>query len=259
MKRTLILLYGLCAYLLFFGVFLYAIGFVGNIGVPKGIDTGEAGPLATAILINSLMLGAFAVQHTIMARKGFKKWVIRYIPASVERSSFVLVASAILAVTFWQWQPMPGTVWNVEGEMARAVLHGGYFFGWFLVLFASFLINHFDLFGLRQVWMEWRKQAYRPLIFRTTVLYKLVRHPLLLGFLIAFWSAPTMTEGRLLFAVLTTAYILVGIQFEERDLAATHGEVYKRYQREVPMLIPHRRPANLEADEPALSHQSQSA
>ncbi|HWQ52299.1 MAG TPA: isoprenylcysteine carboxylmethyltransferase family protein [Bryobacteraceae bacterium] len=242
MKKTMVLAYGIFAYAVFFVTFLYAMGFVANMAVPKSIDSGETGPVLAAVLINSLLLGSFAVQHTIMARRSFKKWVTRYIPAAVERSTFVLVASAILAITFWQWRPMTGIVWRVEGEEARLVLNVIYWFGWFLVLFSSFLINHFDLFGLRQVYLEFRNRPVQPLVFRMTGLYKLVRHPLLLGFLIAFWSAPVMTEGRLLFATLTTAYILVGIRFEERDLEHTHGEVYREYQRNVPMLIPYRKP-----------------
>ncbi len=242
MKRATILAYGVFAYLLFFAVILYAMGFVGNVLVPKSIDSGEAASPIFAVMLNSLMLGTFAVQHTVMARKGFKQWITGHIPAAVERSTFVLLASAILAVTFWQWQPLPGVVWEVKNPIGATVLTAGHWFGWFLVFFATFLINHFDLFGLRQVWLAWRKQEYRPLLFRRTALYKLVRHPLLLGFLVAFWSAPVMTQGRLLFAALTTAYILVGIQFEERDLAATHGEEYRHYQQDVPMLIPYRAP-----------------
>jgi protein-S-isoprenylcysteine O-methyltransferase Ste14 len=237
----LIFAYGLAAYLLFFVAILWAMGFVGNVLVPRSIDSAiPASSMAMAILINSAMLGAFAVQHTIMARKPFKRWITQFIPAAVERSTFVLVASGILLVTFWQWRTMPGVVWQVDNPVAATVLQCLYWFGWFMVFFSSFLINHFDLFGLRQVTMALRNQPYKPVTFRTTILYKFVRHPLLLGFLIAFWAAPVMTEGRLLFAMLTTCYILIGIQFEERDLAAEHGEVYRRYRRDVPMLIPHK-------------------
>jgi methanethiol S-methyltransferase len=240
MKRIFVLAYGIFAYALFFVAILYSMGFVANVAVPKSIDSGETGAVLPAVLINSLLLGAFAIQHTIMARRSFKKWITRYIPQSAERSTFVLVASALLLFAFWQWRPMTGIVWQVESEAAALALHAGYWFGWFLVFFATFLINHFDLFGLRQVYLQFRNQPYTPLVFRMTGLYKLVRHPLLLGFLVAFWSAPVMTEGRLLFAVLTTGYILMGIQFEERDLVHAHGEAYRRYQRNVPMLIPHR-------------------
>ena len=241
MKRIAIFAYGVFSYLLFFAAILWAMGFVGNVVAPRTIDSGPAStPLAEAILINSAMLGAFAIQHTIMARKSFKRWITQFIPAAAERSTFVLVASAILLITFWQWRAMPGTVWEVKNPAVVIALQCAYWFGWFMVFFSSFLINHFDLFGLRQATMALRRQEYRPIQFRTTILYKFVRHPLLLGFLIAFWSAPVMSEGRLLFAILTTAYILVGIQFEERDLAAEHGDVYRQYQRSVPMLMPHK-------------------
>lgn len=242
MKKTMVLAYGVFAYVVFFVTILYAMGFVANVVVPKSIDSGETGPVLAAVLINSLLLGSFAVQHTIMARRSFKRWITRYIPAPIERSTFVLAASAILLITFWQWRPMTGIVWQVEGEAAQFTLNAVHWFGWFLVFFSTFLINHFDLFGLRQVYLEFRNRPFQPLAFRMTGLYKLIRHPLLLGFLIAFWSAPVMTEGRLLFAALTSAYILVGIQFEERDLAHTHGEAYREYQRKVPMLIPYRKP-----------------
>jgi protein-S-isoprenylcysteine O-methyltransferase Ste14 len=239
MKRVMIFTYGAIAYVVFFVTILYAIGFVGNFIVPKSIDTGQPGPAMIALLVNSALLGVFAIQHTIMARKPFKRWLTQLMPASAERSTFVLVASILLLVAFYFWIPMPDIVWQVDNEAGRMFLTGTYFLGWFLVFFATFLINHFDLFGLRQVYLELRKQPYRPLVFRTASLYKFVRHPLLLGFLIAFWSAPVMTQGRLLFAVLTTAYIFVGIQFEERDLVKEHGEAYRRYQREVPMVIPY--------------------
>lgn len=244
MKRILIFGYGLIAYLTFFVTILYAIGFVGNFAVPKSIDTGEPGSTIVAVLVNAGLLGAFAIQHTIMARKPFKQWLTQFMPASVERSTFVLVASVILLVTFYFWIPIPEIVWQVDSEAGQMILTATYFLGWFLVFFASFLINHFDLFGLRQVYIELKKQPYRPLVFRTASLYKFVRHPLLLGFLIAFWSAPVMTQGRLLFAILTTAYIFVGIQFEERDLAREHGEAYRRYQHDVPMIIPYRAPTD---------------
>lgn len=244
-KRTMIFGYGVVSYLVFFAAILYAMGFVANVVVPKGINDGEAGNRAVAIAINCGMLGLFAIQHTIMARKPFKRWITQYIPHAVERSSFVLVASLILLAAFWLWRPMPGVVWEVPCTTGRMFFDAISWAGWGLVFLSSFLINHFDLFGLRQVWLELRKQAYRPLVFRQTALYKLVRHPLLLGFLIAFWSAGVMTEGRLLFAVMTTAYILIGIQFEERDLADAHGEQYRQYQQTVPMLIPYKKPAGM--------------
>jgi protein-S-isoprenylcysteine O-methyltransferase Ste14 len=238
MQRLLIFVFGLVAYAVFFATICYAIGFVGNYAVPKGIDHGVTSSSILALLLNSTMLGVFAVQHTIMARRGFKQWIAQYIPQAIERSTFVLVASLILAATFWLWIPIPGVVWSIDQPAIVAGLTMSYFFGWFLVFFASFLINHFDLFGLRQSYLAWRNVEYRPVVFRKTFLYNLVRHPLLLGFLVAFWSAPVMTEGRLLFALLTTAYIFVGIRFEERDLVHEHGEQYLKYQREVPMLVP---------------------
>lgn len=254
MKRFLIFVYGAASYLTFFVTILYAIGFVGNFVVPKSIDTGEPGSLVRAILINSALLGAFAIQHTIMARKPFKRWIVQFIPAAAERSTYVLIASLILLATFYAWQPMPDIVWQASGEMAQLLLTSIYFLGWFLVFFATFLINHFDLFGLRQVYLELRDRRYRPLVFRTAGLYKFVRHPLLLGFLIAFWSAPVMTQGRLLFALLTTAYIFIGIQFEERDLEGEHGSAYRAYQQEVPMLIPVRLPSAASSRKESVRH-----
>jgi methanethiol S-methyltransferase len=240
--RTMVMTYGVAAYLMFFVAVLWAMGFVANVFVPKSIDSGVPGDPLMAMLVNSLLLGAFAIQHTVMARRGFKQWITRYIPEAAERSTFVMVASAILLATLYYWQPMPNVVWAVESRAAEVTINHFYWFGWCMVFFSSFLINHFDLFGLRQAYMMWSRKEYRPLVFRTTLLYRFVRHPLLLGFVIAFWSAPVMTEGRLLFAVLTTLYILVGIQFEERDLARAHGEVYRQYQKEVPMLIPYKLP-----------------
>ncbi|MDX2152913.1 MAG: hypothetical protein SFV54_19380 [Bryobacteraceae bacterium] len=240
MKRILIFGYGVAAYLLFFATFLWAMAFVGNVAAPKTIDSGAPGDKLTAILVNASLLGLFAIQHTVMARRGFKTWIKSVLPAAIERSTFVFVASAILFGTFWFWEPMPDAVWAIESPVAAAAVSGLYWLGWAVVLLASFLINHFDLFGLRQVTLALKNQSYKPLPFRMTFLYRFVRHPLLLGFVIAFWSAPVMSEGRLLFAILSTAYILVGIQFEERDLAREHGETYRRYQRQVPMLLPYK-------------------
>jgi protein-S-isoprenylcysteine O-methyltransferase Ste14 len=240
-KRVAVFVYGVFAYALFFVTILWAMGFVSNVAVPKSIDSGPVSTsIVTAILFNSVMLALFAISHTIMARRGFKRWITRHIPKAAERSTFVLVASAILLATFAYWQPMPNVVWAVEDAALSAILQGVYWFGWFMVFFSSFLINHFDLFGLRQVTLALRDEPYRPLPFRMTLLYRFVRHPLLLGFVLAFWSAPVMSEGRLLFAVLATGYILVGIQFEERDLAREHGAKYRAYQRAVPMLIPYK-------------------
>ncbi len=240
MKRISIFLFGVISYAAFFLTFCYAMGFVGAVLVPKHINSGSPGPLGEAILINSLMLSAFVVQHTIMARPAFKAWFTRFVPKPMERSIFVLAASAILAFTFWQWRPIPAVVWQVENPLMAFVLSAFSWMGWGMVLMSSFLINHFDLFGLRQVWLQLVKRSYTTSAFRLTSLYRFVRHPLMLGFLIAFWATPVMTVGHLLFAVLTTGYILMGIQFEERDLVREHGDAYRRYRENVPMLLPYK-------------------
>ena len=240
MKRISIFVFGVLSYVAFFLTFCYAMGFVGRVLVPKDINTGAAGGFWEAVLVNSLMLSVFVVQHTIMARPAFKRWFTQFVPKPMERSIFVLLASGILAVTFWQWRPLPEVVWQAEGPMAVYLLSGLSWMGWGMVLLSSFLINHFDLFGLRQVWLQLVNKSYTTSAFRLTGLYRFVRHPLMLGFLIAFWSTPVMTQGHLLFAVLTTGYILMGIQFEERDLVNEHGESYRRYREAVPMLIPYK-------------------
>ena len=231
-------LYGAAAYVFFLATFVYAILFVGNILVPKTIDSGTPGPLIESLVINVVLLGVFAVQHSVMARQGFKRVWTRIVPEPVERSTFVVFATAALALLLWQWRPMPEVVWQVENPIAIAAIHGLFWLGWAILLFSTFLLNHFELFGLRQVFarlMGWRTPSPQ---FRTPLLYKHVRHPLYLGFVIAFWAAPTMSVGHLLFSIATTGYILIGIFFEERDLINLFGDQYRRYRAQVSMLIP---------------------
>ncbi len=238
MSRVMMFAYGLVCYLLFLGTFLYAIGFVGGFVVPKSIDSDAAGPLGPAMLVNVLLLGLFAVQHSIMARPTFKNWWTRYIPRPIERSTFVLATGVVLGVLFWQWRPMSGVVWRVDAPAAAVPLRLLFFFGWGLVLYSSFLIDHFDLFGLRQVYLHLRGRQSNARGFCTPPLYRLVRNPLMLGFIIAFWATPVMTAGHLLFAVGTTAYIFVGVTLEERNLLGALGEDYRRYRSRTPMILP---------------------
>ena len=237
-RRILVVGYGLLAYVTFLGVFVYTIGFLANAVVPRGIDEGPAGPVGVALLVNAALLGAFAVQHTVMARPGFKRWWTRYVPASIERSTFVLAASLVLVAVVGLWRPMPETVWVAETEWLRGLLWSVYLLGWTTVVGSTFMIDHFDLFGLRQVAARALERAHREPSFRTTLLYRLVRHPIMVGFLIAFWATPDMSQGRLLFAVLGTGYILVGVRLEERDLRRHLGEVYVRYEAAVPRFVP---------------------
>lgn len=241
MKRVMFFLYGVICYFAFFGTFLYAIGFVGNLFVPKALDSGAEGPLARALLINAGLLGLFAIQHSVMARKGFKKVWTKIIPKPIERSTFVLFTSICLILLFVNWQPIGGVVWNVQDPVGQIVLYSIFALGWLMVLVATFLINHFDLFGLRQVWLYLRGKEYTPVKLGRPWLYKYIRHPLYAGFMLAFWATPAMTIAHLVFAIATTAYMLIAIQLEERDLIAEHGQGYVNYRREVPMLIPIKR------------------
>lgn len=236
-KRTAILTYGIICYAIFFGTFLYAIGFVGDILVPKSIDSEPLVPLAQALIINLGLLGAFALQHTVMARPGFKRWWTRVVPQEAERSTYVLLSSVCLIALFAFWQPLGGVVWNVQDAFGQAVLYGLFAFGWLVVLVSTFLINHFDLFGLRQVWLYFRGKPYTQLKFDTPWLYRYVRHPLYVGFLIGLWAAPTMTMAHLVFSLLCTGYIFIGALLEERDLEKALPE-YKQYKKDVPMFVP---------------------
>lgn len=238
MRRSIVFIYGVACYLIFLVTFLYAGGFVGNFLVPKSLDSAPEMTFGLALLVNVGLLGLFALQHSIMARPAFNRWWTKFVPPPAERSTYVLFSSLALLLLFWQWQPMGGLVWQVENSMGRLLLYSLFAFGWLLVLVSTFLINHFDLFGLRQVYLYLRGQEYTSLRFATPGPYKLVRHPLYVGWLFAFWAPPTMTVAHLMFAFLTTAYILIAIQFEERDLLAAYGETYAEYRRQAPMLVP---------------------
>jgi methanethiol S-methyltransferase len=237
MKRALVFLYGILCYAVFFGVFLYGIGFLGNLVVPKTVDSPREVAIGTALATNLGLLLLFALQHSVMARPAFKQWWTRLVPQAAERSTYVLFSSLALAVLYWLWQPMGGKVWTFQAPAAVASLYSIYVLGCVLLLYSSFLINHFDLFGLRQVWLQAAGKPYTALKFSTPWLYQQVRHPLYVGWLMIFWATPTMTVAHLVFAVMTTAYILVAIRLEERDLVAAHPE-YAEYRRRVPMLLP---------------------
>jgi protein-S-isoprenylcysteine O-methyltransferase Ste14 len=239
--RLVAFLYGAASYVVFFLTFLYAIGFVSGLLVPKAINTGTVVPLTEALVANLLLMSIFAVQHSVMARKQFKQWWMQYVPKSVERSTYVLLASLALVLLFWQWRPLPTVVWQIGDPLVAKAVLALAFAGWLVVLTSTFLINHFELFGLHQVANNLAGRPMPAPRFRTPVLYKLVRHPIYLGFIIAFWAAPTMTVGHLLFAAVTTAYIFVGIALEERDLVDLFGDEYRRYKQRVSMLVPWRK------------------
>ena len=238
MKKLIFLLYGIVAYVIFFGTFCYAVGFVSSLFVPKNIDSVPESPLGLALLVNAALLGLFAIQHSVMARPAFKRWWTRFVPEPIERSTYVLLASLCLILLFWYWQPMGGIIWQVQSEPLQVLLMALSLVGFTIVLVSTFLINHFDLFGLRQVWFYATGKPYKSLPFRTPFFYKYVRHPLYLGFIIAFWFTPTMTAAHLFFAVMTTGYMLLAIQFEEHDLENHFGSAYSEYKRTAPMLLP---------------------
>jgi protein-S-isoprenylcysteine O-methyltransferase Ste14 len=238
MSRTLIFAYGVVGYLIFLVSCVYAVGFVGNIVVPKSIDSGVQAPLGRALLINAFLLSLFAVQHSVMARPAFKSRWTRIIPQPIERSTYVLLSSLLLLLLFWQWRPIPDVVWTVENPAGRTILLALFWIGWSMVILSTFLINHLDFFGLRQVFLHFRGKRYTEIGFKTPALYRYVRHPIMLGFIIAFWATPRMAAGHLVFASASTAYILIALQFEESDLLSAYGEAYREYKQKVSMLIP---------------------
>jgi protein-S-isoprenylcysteine O-methyltransferase Ste14 len=231
-------LYGIGAYIFFLVSLLYAIGFVGNLIVPKSIDSGAPETVLASVAIDGMLLGLFALQHSIMARQGFKRWWTRLVPRAVERSTYVLFASLALMLLYWQWRPLLAPVWTVRNPFAAAAIQAVFWFAWGMLVLSTFLLNHFELFGLRQVFARLRGKALPAPVFHTPLLYRHMRHPIYASFLLAFWAAPSMTAGHLLFAVATTGYILVAIQLEERDLIGLFGDQYRRYRRQVAMLIP---------------------
>lgn len=237
MNRITIFLYGTLAYVTFLATFLYAVGFIGNFAVPKSMDSPADGPWQTALLVDVGLLSLFALQHSVMARPVFKRLLTRIVPAVAERSTYVLASSVALLLLFWKWRPLGGTVWEVQNSLGASLFYAAYAFGWVLVLLATVVINHFDLFGLRQVWLHLQGRPQSALKFATPFLYRVVRHPLYVGWITVFWCTPVMTVTHLFFALATTVYILVAIQLEERDLIAKHPE-YIDYRRQVPMIVP---------------------
>ena len=247
LKRLLFFAYGAACYLIFLATLLYAIAFVGGFAVPTRLDDDRQSPLAAALMIDCALLALFAVQHSVMARRWFKERWTQVIPWTIERSTYVLCACLALFLIFWQWRPIGIQIWSVDNEVARAALWTLFAAGWATVVTVTFLINHFDLFGVRQVWLPLIGRPYTRLSFRTPLPYRFVRHPLYFGFLLAFWMTPAMTLAHLVFALVTTAYIVLAIQFEERDLVADHGAAYQEYRRRVAMLVPGTRARSLRA------------
>lgn len=238
MNKMASFLFGVVSYLVFFIAFLYAIGFLAGIIVPKSINSGMESGFTSSLIINLILLGLFAVQHSLMARPFFKRWFTQYVPMQIERSIYVILSSLLLFLLYWLWQPMTTVVWQVDSSLGQSLIWAVFAVGWLIVLLSTFMINHFDLFGLRQVWLHLRDRPYETIPFQTTALYKFVRHPIMLGFIIAFWATPLMTQGQLLFSVMTTLYILIGIQFEEHDLKNALGADYEHYKNSVPMIFP---------------------
>jgi len=238
MSRILVLLYGVISYFIFFGTFLYAVGFVGDLVVPKSIDSATTASFNQALIINIILLSIFAVQHSVMARPAFKRWWTEFIPPAIERSTYVLFSSLALILIYWLWQSMNGVVWDITNPIANALLWALFLVGWLIVLFSTFLINHFDLFGLRQVYLYMRGKEYTHIDFKMPLLYKIVRHPIMLGFIIAFWATPYMSTSHFLFALVTTAYILIAVQLEEHDLIKIYGDEYQQYRQSVSMILP---------------------
>lgn len=239
MRKIISAIYGVIAYLFSLVAFFYAIGFVGNLNVPKSIDSGTETAFLSSLIVNIFLLSIFAIQHSVMARPAFKKWVNGIISPAIERSTYVLLSSLTLLLIYWQWHPITTVIWEVENETIATILTGVFFFGWFFALFSTFLINHFELFGLKQILDNWNDKFTENPKFKVKFLYKIVRHPIMLGYIIAFWSTPLMTFGHLLFAVITTLYIIVAVKyFEEKDLKKSIGKAYEDYQNKVPMIIP---------------------
>ncbi|OBH52056.1 hypothetical protein A5687_09655 [Mycobacterium mantenii] len=252
MKRYLTVGYGAGAYLMFLAAFLYLVAFVAGLWVPRTVDHGLSAPIGQAVLVNVLLVAAFGAQHSVMARPAFKAWWTRFVPASIERSTYVVLSSAVLVLLYWQWRTMPAVIWDVRLPAGRLVLWTLFWLGWAIALASTFMVSHFDLFGLRQVYLAWRGKPYTHIGFHARLLYRLVRHPLMLGFLIAFWATPTMTAGHLLFSIGMTSYILIAVQLEERDLVTVLGDDYHEYRRSVSMLVPFaRRPQRRLGPQPA--------